>query len=228
MKRNSSSIKIKKTRHVSVGLLGRPKDGVKRESIVRAASTLFFKDGYVLTSMEAVAKKAGVSKLTIYSHFSDKSELFKEVVCQRCDKRAMPDSFMAQAEAPAARTLMHIATHLTQLLFSADSIRLHRIMQAEALHHPEVVQIFYDAGPKRVRVAFGNLLREWNRQGQVVIPDVACATEQFFSLLKGEVMMKTLMMLAPPLTGRKAKNHVRATVNFFLAAYRPKSPKGAS
>jgi TetR/AcrR family transcriptional repressor of mexJK operon len=204
-------------------VLGRPKDSAKRDGIVRAASIFFFKDGYELTSMDAVARKANVSKLTIYSHFANKDELFKEVVRQRCDKRAMPESFMAQARKPVERALIHIGTNLVNLLFSPDSIRLQRIMQAEAMHHPKVVHIFYDAGPKRVRAAFGNLLQEWNRQGQLAVPDIVRATEQFFSLLKGEMMMKTLMLLAPPPGAQEVRKHVRATVAFFLAAYRPKA-----
>ena len=62
---------------------GRPKDSVKREEIVSAATLLFMENGYGLTSMEAVAKQAGVSKLTIYSHFADKSELFRAIIQQR-------------------------------------------------------------------------------------------------------------------------------------------------
>jgi TetR/AcrR family transcriptional repressor of mexJK operon len=44
---------------------GRPKDTAKREEIVAAATDLFMQKGYELTSMEAVARQAGVSKLTI-------------------------------------------------------------------------------------------------------------------------------------------------------------------
>src|ERR1700685_4220571 len=84
---------------------GRPKDAAKRADILRAATALFLKDGYELTSMEAVAKKADVSKLTIYSHFADKAELFRNVIRMRCDKLAAPESFKALMDKPVRPAL---------------------------------------------------------------------------------------------------------------------------
>jgi TetR/AcrR family transcriptional repressor of mexJK operon len=206
-----------------IALRGRPKDSTKRDGIVRAASALFFKDGYELTSMEAIAKKADVSKLTIYSHFANKDELFKEVVRERCDRRAL--SFMEMADEPVEKALTKIGMDLATLLFSPDSIHLQRIIQAEAARHPKVVRLFYDAGPKRVRAAFGELLSTWHKRGSLDVPDITRATEQFFSLLKGEPLMKTLMLLTGPPDAAEIKKHVRATVALFLAGYRPKQSK---
>ena len=76
---------------------GRPKDSAKREDIVVAATRLFMEKGYELTSMEAVAGEANVSKLTIYSHFADKNQLFRAIIQYRCEKIGMPDSFLAEA-----------------------------------------------------------------------------------------------------------------------------------
>ena len=50
---------------------GRPKDPAKRSAILQAATTLFLGQGFAGTSMDAVAKQAGVSKLTEYSTVSN-------------------------------------------------------------------------------------------------------------------------------------------------------------
>ena len=207
-------------------LLGRPKDAAKRVDIVRAANTLFLKNGYELTSMEAVAKKADVSKLTIYSHFDNKDELFKEVIRQRCDKLATPENYMALANEPVEKALLELGINFTSMIFRPDSIRLHSIMQAEAARHPKVVQIFFEAGPKRVREAFGALLQAWNENKQLAVPNVTKATEQFFSLLKGEMLMKAMLLQMPMPSEEELKIHVRDTVKFFLAAYKTQSKRG--
>ena len=204
-------------------VVGRPKDVAKREAIIRAANTLFMKNGYGLTSMEAVAKKADVSKLTIYSHFANKDELFKAVITQRCNRLGTAEGFMALADQPVEKALLQLGINFTSLIFTQDSIRLHSIMQAEASRHPKVVQIFFDAGPKRVREAFGKLLQAWNDQKQLAIPDIAKATDQFFSLLKGEMLMKVMLLRMEMPSKAELNDHVHATVDFFLAAYKPKS-----
>ena len=204
---------------------GRPKDSAKREEIVAAATLLFMENGYELTSMEAVARQAGVSKLTIYSHFADKSELFRAIIQYRCDKLCMPTSFLSEAKAPVERALLKIARHVASLIYHADSLRLMRVVQAEAAHHPETVQIFYEVGPRRVKAAFADLLRELDRRGRIAVPDPARAAEQFFSLLKGETLQRTLMFQMPAPGKKELDAHVKATVAFFLAACRPRKTK---
>ena len=54
----------------------RPSDLAKRQAIVEAAARSFFDIGYAATSIEQVAADAGVSKVTIYNHFTDKRGLF--------------------------------------------------------------------------------------------------------------------------------------------------------
>ncbi|MBP3042405.1 TetR/AcrR family transcriptional regulator [Arthrobacter jiangjiafuii] len=52
----------------------------KRDAVLDAAVELLLVNGYDGTSMDAVAARAGVSKTTVYAHYSDKLELFKAVL----------------------------------------------------------------------------------------------------------------------------------------------------
>lgn len=47
--------------------------------LVSAARTLFARDGYAATSLEAVCSECGVTKGALYHHFSGKSDLFEAV-----------------------------------------------------------------------------------------------------------------------------------------------------
>lgn len=58
----------------------RTKSEVKTEAILKGAMKEFLKNGYAATSMDKVAKSAGVSKATVYSHFGDKEKLFNAVM----------------------------------------------------------------------------------------------------------------------------------------------------
>jgi len=52
----------------------------KREAILQAAAELMLKHGFRGTSMEAIARSAGVAKPTLYACFPDKTAVFAELV----------------------------------------------------------------------------------------------------------------------------------------------------
>ncbi|MFC4335932.1 TetR/AcrR family transcriptional regulator [Salininema proteolyticum] len=52
----------------------------KRAAVLDAAEALFVSDGYEVTSVDAIAERAGVSKRTVYDHFGDKQNLFRIVL----------------------------------------------------------------------------------------------------------------------------------------------------
>ena len=58
----------------------RSKSEAKAEAILKGATQEFLAHGYAGSSMDKVAKTAGVSKATIYSHFGDKESLFNAVM----------------------------------------------------------------------------------------------------------------------------------------------------
>ncbi|WP_027552454.1 TetR/AcrR family transcriptional regulator [Bradyrhizobium sp. Cp5.3] len=61
-----------------------PRDGDKtREQIVVAATRLFYGQGIKAVSMDAVAEKAGVTKKTLYYHFTSKDELVAATIAAR-------------------------------------------------------------------------------------------------------------------------------------------------
>ena len=57
----------------------------KQHAIVSAAEALFLQQGYGVISMDQIAKKAGVTKQTVYRYFASKNELFAAVM-QRVQK----------------------------------------------------------------------------------------------------------------------------------------------
>lgn len=58
----------------------RSKSEAKTAAILQGARQEFLSHGYAATSMDKIAKAAGVSKATVYSHFGDKESLFNAVI----------------------------------------------------------------------------------------------------------------------------------------------------
>jgi AcrR family transcriptional regulator len=59
-----------------------------REAILLAASRVFARLGFHATSLETIAEEAGFSRGAVYYNFSDKEELFLELLDRRCAERA--------------------------------------------------------------------------------------------------------------------------------------------
>ena len=200
---------------------GRPKDLAKREAILDAAKLLFAKDGLDGTSMDAVAREAGVSKLTVYSHFADKDALFKAAVQSKCEEQ-MPDAlFHVDPKAPIAKQLLGIAHGFYELVFSAESLSLHRMMIANANHSPHLAALFFEAGPPRVLTAFEQFLREAVRAGSLQVRDTRQAAGHFFVLIKGMEHMRHLVGGSCHNDQFDRDKHLKSVVDLFLRAFRP-------
>jgi TetR/AcrR family transcriptional repressor of mexJK operon len=200
---------------------GRPKDLVKRQAILDAAKTLFLSKGYANTSMDAVAAEAGVSKLTVYSHFNDKETLFSAAVMAKCEEQ-LPPLFFELPEGVAVETvLLNIARGFHQLINSDESVNLHRLMMALGSQDPKLSQIFFEAGPQRMLQGMERLLTKIDESGVLRIDKPHNAAEHFFCLLKGAGNFRLLYGCGEPPVGEAAESHVREVVGLFMRAYRP-------
>jgi TetR/AcrR family transcriptional repressor of mexJK operon len=164
---------------------GRPKDLAKRAAILQAAQTLFLKLGYDGSSMDAIAAEAGVSKLTVYSHFNDKESLFSAAVEAHCAHQLPPLCFDLAPETPIAQALFSVARRFQGMLGGCDAIAMHRLMVGMAVQNPALTLLFFNAGPKRAITEMSRLLQQAHDQHKLEIPDVAMAADFFLSSFSG-------------------------------------------
>ncbi|UNK58263.1 TetR/AcrR family transcriptional regulator [Pseudoxanthomonas daejeonensis] len=198
---------------------GRPKDLGKRASILEAAKRLFLEQGYQGVSMDQIATAAGVSKLTVYSHFGDKEALFSEAITAKCQEVLPDDLFVSPPEGPLHEQLRAIGHAFFALITSEEAISMHRMMNTPGTAEHTLRELFWNAGPRRVQEVFGQFLQARVDQGQLRIDDVALASSQFFSLLKGELHPMMACGLCVDPGPAEVARHIDATVEFFLRAY---------
>ncbi|WP_422777170.1 TetR/AcrR family transcriptional regulator [Pseudomonas mediterranea] len=199
---------------------GRPKDLAKRQAILDAAKRLFIELGYANTSMDTVATEAGVSKLTVYSHFNDKETLFSAAVIAKCEEQVPPLFFEWPEGVPIEHVLLNIARGFHQLVSSEESVNLHRLIMALGSQDPKLSAIFYQAGPERMLSGMERLLAKVNQSGALCIDNPRHAAEHFFCLIKGAANFRLLYGCGAPLEADAAEEHVQEVVGLFMRAYR--------
>src|SRR6266702_5043913 len=102
------------------------------DRILDVATALFLGDGFGATSIEAVAKRAGISKRTFYHRFDGKEMLFEAVV-RRMIEHWMPPFDAALLDAPSLATaLRRSAEHILKVALTPEALALHRMVIAEA------------------------------------------------------------------------------------------------
>lgn len=70
------------------------------ERIVLAATDLFSENPYSAVSVDQIAQKAGLTKMTVYQHFKSKEQVFLECLRGRlCRREALLDAFFARLPA---------------------------------------------------------------------------------------------------------------------------------
>lgn len=199
---------------------GRPKDPEKRQAILDAAKRLFPRHGLDAVSMEAIAAEAGVSKLTVYSHFKDKDALFAAAVKAKCDEQLPHAIFeLNPGTGPIRRQLLTIARRLHALVNSEESICMYRTLAAQGPHTPKLAQMFYAAGPQRTLAEFETLLRQADAAGALRVPDPARSAEHFLCLVKGLSHMRVLIGCCCAPAAPSVEAHLRSVVDLFLRAH---------
>jgi TetR/AcrR family transcriptional regulator, mexJK operon transcriptional repressor len=191
----------------------------KRAAILMAAAGLFIRNGYADTAMEQIALQAGVSKLTVYNHFSSKELLFDAVVEAKCDQHFGGRDFSHFAGHPAGQALRTIAERFLQLLLSEDVLAMHRMLVGSAASHPELCERFYAAGPAQALASLSALLRGYHERGELTVPDPDWAADHFFALLHGKLHLRASMNIGRLPTRKQVTALIESAVPMFLRAY---------
>lgn len=199
---------------------GRPKDLAKRQAILDAAKSLFIRNGYIQTSMDAVAAEAGVSKLTVYSHFVDKETLFSCAVVARCEEE-VPELFVdVPMDAPVEKVLLGIARGFQTLINSPESIDLNRLIITLGPQASSLTQVFFEAGPQRVLHELERFLGKLSGKNGLHFESPLNAAGHLLSLIKGVHHFRLLIGTGEIADEQTADRHASEVVTLFLKAYR--------
>lgn len=213
------------------GATGRPRGHGGRPSrlesarlsdrILDVATALFLGDGFGATSIESVAKRAGISKRTFYHRFSGKEMLFEAVV-RRMIERWTPPFDAALLQTPSlASALRRSAEHMLKVALTPEALALHRMVIAEARRFPELARILHELG---AAAGIERMARELERRiaaGELRPMNSHLAAEQFILMVVTGPQRRALGLGAP--LGQAALDRwIADTVSLFLDGCRPR------
>ena len=113
---------------------------LKRAAIIQAAMSEFEAKGFQSASMDDIAKGAEVSKRTVYNHFSNKDALFSAIMVEMMSLLCAFEHVPFSTEGSLEEQLRQLVAHEVSQLRSEAFLSMGRVIIAEAIHSPELIQ----------------------------------------------------------------------------------------
>ncbi len=145
---------------------GRPRDPETDAAILNAALELFVERGVEGTSMEQVAKRAGVGKLTVYRRWSRKEDLLAQAIEQWVRAEVTPSAADVYALPPGdivERVLPAAAEMAAGPGFRALVARI----MGSAVSHPQLMAVYWKHYVLPRRELAAAMLRRAQQDGMV-------------------------------------------------------------
>jgi AcrR family transcriptional regulator len=185
------------------------------DRILDVAENLFLGHGFGATSIEAVAKHAGISKRTFYHRFTGKERLFEAVVRRLMERWLPPFDTGLLSPPDLADALRSAAEYMLRIALTPEALALHRLVIHEAQRFPGLARILHEQGAASGIERIANHLEPRINGGELRPMDPHFAAEQFIlSVVTGP--QRRALGLGVPLTGSEIAAHAGNAVALFL------------
>lgn len=200
---------------------GRPPSAQKRAAILEAATAAFLDRGYAGTNLDDVAAAAGVSKQTVYRHFTDKKSLFMAAVEAAREQR--PGAAAEQVPpildpADLRGSLVRFGERMLDAVLTKRVAALRRVMIGELSRIPELRDLWAAGAPTAIAMVLIRELAELTERGVLDVPDPAAAVEIYFGLLSFRGMNNTAYGVTE-LSGKDRRRIAESSADLFVRAY---------
>lgn len=202
---------------------GRPTDPERLRRVIEMAGQHFIAHGYERTSLDAVAAEAGVSKVTIYSHFASKQALYEAAIGHRTERVFAAADIGALDPADPKAALSGVGYAFLALMRDEHVLGQHRTLFANATVLNAAGRGFWEQGPQRLISTLARYLRAAHKAGTLDVAKPTLAADQFLALFLGGAHIAAMLGLGKPSAASDAEL-VRENVRMFLARYGKAAP----
>jgi len=194
-------------------------DVAKTEAILDAAVEVIGERG-LSAPMEAIARRAGVSKQTVYNHYGSKAELVRALMARRVAQITAPLREPSAVDHPR-EALAAYARSMLETVITTKSYSIMRVIIQGAGEMPDVAHEVFEAGPRHARRQLAAFLEMETRLGRLKVENFDQAAEFFSGMIMGHSQLRALLRLPSDKTLEEFDSHAREAAERFLRAYAP-------
>src|ERR1700737_686959 len=198
---------------------GRPQvrsDDETRQIIYEAARHEFAGNGYAATSMDTVARRAGVSTKTLYRLLPNKAALFEAMVADRLDRFLADVNLRAVDHADIEEALYAALMACADLALDPEVVALQRIVLQERGKFPDLAETFYRNGIARTGAALAKWLRVQVKRGLIELDDADEAAGMLIGMVASAPQRAAIYGGPPPPQRAQIEKRVQTCAALFL------------
>lgn len=195
---------------------GRRPDPGKHLAILNAARSLLYREGPGKLTMEAVAREAGVSKVTVYARFANRDELLDAVIGQQANAMITSLSLAPASLDNIRGALRDFGRQLLGFVLSEEHKGFLQLIAGNPGTPRDLLERIYRSGPEATHSRLEDWMRQADAEGLAHFPDPARSTERLIGMLLGLELIR--MLYDQPLAhdGARLEAHVSQVVDDFL------------
>ena len=177
----------------------RRRKDARPEEIIRAALEVFADRGFAATKLEEVARRAGVTKGTIYLYYENKEALFKALVRETIVPVIAKGEALAHSFTGTARDLFEqLVREYFRLVGDTPLSGIPRLMIAEAGNFPELARFYYEEVVTRGHRLMAGVLERGMKAVELRRVNVAVATKLAMAPLMHAVVARKAFAACMP------------------------------
>ena len=177
----------------------RRRKDARPEEIISAALEVFTDRGFAATKLEEVARRAGVTKGTIYLYFENKEALFKALIRQTIVPVIAQGEELARSFTGSARDLFErLVREYWRLVGETSLVGIPKLMMAEANNFPELARFYYEEVVTRGHRLMAGVIERGIKAGEFRPVNVMIAAKLAMSPLMHAVIARKAFSACMP------------------------------
>ena len=135
--------------------------------ICAAALDVFAEKGFAAAKLEDIARRAGVSKGTLYLYFTDKAELFRAVVRDAIGPNVQAITAAVSAiDAPVGDMVRMFLARFAEREAQLPVGAVAKIVIGESRNFPELARVWHDEVASKAIAALSSLIKRAQQRGE--------------------------------------------------------------
>ncbi|TWB46420.1 TetR family transcriptional regulator [Rhizobium sp. ERR 922] len=192
-----------------------------RSRLIEAATTEFLAHGYGEANVGRIASAAGMSKKTIYKHFSSKEALLYAVMQKKIVTKLADIGSLDLKRHPRERLVSRLMA-FAELAFSADSVTSYRLFMSEGFRFEGMAKLYVGFISSFGIEPLARDLKAYVDASKLSLDDPHLAARMLMAMVFGEPMRDAGLGIAEPPTVDEARKLIDGAVALFLRGALPR------